>query len=114
LPRILLLLFGTPWIFIAGFFDLLFMIGLIAAILPADLTRSSNGSKLGILAHSGLIGCWEMPCFYLGAAGIIEQAAFFGSLRGGLFLVVGLILFHGPPGHSVFSSRSVSAIKVTA
>ncbi|HRC70335.1 MAG TPA: NnrS family protein [Candidatus Competibacter denitrificans] len=91
IPR-LLLLFGTSLIFIAGFFDLLFMVGLTAAIFQ-PINQVKQWKQAGILAILVLLLLGN-ALFYLGAAGIIEGGVFV-SLRGGLFLVIGLILFMG-------------------
>lgn len=91
LPRILFL-FGTPWIFVAGFFDLLFALCLIAAILH-PIVKVKQWRQLGIIAILALLTVAN-GCFYLGAAGFVDQGIFFG-IQGGLFLIVGLILFMG-------------------
>lgn len=90
-PRILFL-FGTPWIFIAGFFDLLFALGLIGSILH-PIIKVKQWKQLGIIVILVLLASAN-GCFYLGAAGLIEQGVFFG-IHGGLFLIVGLILVIG-------------------
>ncbi len=91
LPRILFL-FGTPWIFIAGFFDLLFALCLIGSILY-PIIKVKQWKQLGIIAVLALLTSAN-GCFYLGAAGLINQGVFFG-IYGGLFLIVGLILIIG-------------------
>ena len=90
-PRILFL-FGTPWIFIAGFFDLLFALGLIGSILH-PIIKVKQWKQLGIIVILVLLAAAN-GCFYLGAAGLIEQGAFTG-IHGGLFLIIGLILVIG-------------------
>lgn len=90
-PRILFL-FGTPWIFIAGFFDLLFALGLIVSILY-PIVKVKQWRQLGIIAILVLLAVAN-GCFYLGAAGLFDRGAYFG-IYGGLFLIVGLILFIG-------------------
>lgn len=91
LPRILFL-FGTSWIFLAGFFDLLFALGLIVSILY-PIVKVKQWRQLGIIVILVLLASAN-GCFYLGAAGLIENGAFF-SIHGGLFLIVGLILVIG-------------------
>ena len=91
LPRVLFL-FGTPWIFIAGFFDMLFALCLIGSILY-PIVKVKQWKQLGIIVNLALLAAAD-GCFYLGAAGLIDQGAYFG-IHGGLFLIVGLILFMG-------------------
>lgn len=91
LPRILFL-FGTSWIFLAGFFDLLFALGLIVSILY-PIVKVKQWRQLGIIVILVLLAAAN-TCFYLGVAGLIENGAFFG-IHGGLFLIVGLILVIG-------------------
>jgi len=88
LPRILFL-FGTPWIFIAGFFDLLFALCLIGSILY-PIIKVKQWKQLGIIAVLALLTSAN-GCFYLGAAGLINQGVFFFFfcglfLNGNLFL----------------------------
>jgi len=91
LPRILFL-FGTSWILIAGFFDMLFALCLIGSILH-PIVKVKQWKQLGIVVILALLAVAN-GCFYLGAAGLIDQGAYF-SIQGGLFLIVGLILFMG-------------------
>ncbi|MFO1423778.1 MAG: NnrS family protein [Candidatus Competibacteraceae bacterium] len=91
LPRVLFL-FGTPLIFIAGFFDLLFALCLIGSILH-PIVKVKQWRQMGIIVILALLASAN-GCFYLGAAGLIDQGMFFG-IQGGLFLIVGLILFMG-------------------
>ncbi len=91
LPRVLFL-FGTPWMFVAGFFDMLFALCLIGSILYS-IVRIKQWRQLGIIVILALLASAN-GCFYLGAAGLIEQGVFFG-IYGGLFLIVGLILVIG-------------------
>ncbi|MBK8129335.1 MAG: NnrS family protein [Candidatus Competibacter denitrificans] len=91
LPRILFL-FGTSWILIAGFFDMLFALCLIGSILY-PIVKVQQWKQLGIVVILALLAVAN-GCFYLGAAGFVEQGVFFG-IHGGLFLIVGLILFMG-------------------
>ncbi len=91
LPRILFL-FGTPWLFIAGFFDLLFALCLIGSILY-PIVQVNQWKQLGIIVVLVLLAAAN-GSFYLGAAGLIDQGVFFG-IQGGLFLIIGLILIIG-------------------
>lgn len=91
LPRILFL-FGTPWVFVAGFFDLLFALCLVGSILH-PIVKVKQWKQMGIIVVLALLSVAN-GCFYLGAAGFVDQGIFFG-IQGGLFLVVGLILFMG-------------------
>jgi len=91
LPRILFL-FGTPPIVLAGFFDLLFSLCLIGSILH-PIIKVKQWKQLGIIAILMLLTLAN-AAFYLGAAGLFDRGALIG-IHGGLFLVVGLILFMG-------------------
>lgn len=91
IPRVLFL-FGTPLLAIAGFFDLLFMLGLIAAIFY-PISKAKQWKQTGILIILALL-LIANSLFYLGAIGIAERGVFI-SLHGGLFLIVGLVLFMG-------------------
>ncbi len=91
LPRVLFL-FGTPWMFVAGFFDMLFALCLIGSILY-PIVRVKQWRQLGIVVILALLASAN-GCFYLGAARLIDQGVFFG-IYGGLFLIVGLILIIG-------------------
>ncbi|MDQ5908145.1 MAG: NnrS family protein [Pseudomonadota bacterium] len=91
LPRIVLL-FGTPGIGVAAFFDLLFMLGLIAAIVY-PIVKVKQWWQLGIVTILVLL-LVANSCFYLGAIGIIDQGARLG-IYSGLFLIIGMILVIG-------------------
>ena len=91
LPRILFL-FGTPWIFVAGWFDMLFVLCLIGSILY-PIIQVKQWKQLGIIVNLALLAAAN-GCFYLGATSLIDQGTFIG-IQGGLFLIVGLILFMG-------------------
>ena len=91
LPRILFL-FGTPWLFIAGFFDLLFALCLIGSILY-PIVKVKQWKQLGIIVVLVLLATAN-GSFYLGAVGLMDQGVFFG-IQGGLFLIIGLILIIG-------------------
>lgn len=91
LPRILFL-FGTPLIFVAGFFDLLFALCLIGSTMY-PIVKAKQWKQLGIIANLILLAVAN-GCFYLGAADLVDRGAYFG-IYGGLFLIVGLVLFMG-------------------
>jgi uncharacterized protein involved in response to NO len=91
LPRILFL-FGTPLIIFAGLSDILFMLCLIASVLY-PIVKVKQWKQLGIIVNLALLTIAN-GCFYLGAVGLIDQGVFIG-IHGGLFLIVGLILFMG-------------------
>lgn len=84
--------FGTAILGVAGLFDLLFVSGLIAAIAHPIL-KVKQWKQLGILAILSLLAAAN-GCFYLGAAGLLAPGLHLG-VYGGLFLIVGLILFMG-------------------
>ncbi|MEI2783822.1 MAG: NnrS family protein [Candidatus Competibacter sp.] len=59
----------------------------------SDNTKVKQWKQLGIIVNLALLAAAN-GCFYLGATGLIDQGAFIG-IQGGLFLIVGLILFMG-------------------
>ena len=91
LPRVLFLL-GTPLLFVAGFFDLLFALCLIGSIVY-PIVKVKQWKQLGIIVILLLLAAAN-GCFYLGAAGLMDRGVFIG-IYGGLFLIVGLILLIG-------------------
>lgn len=88
----ILFLFGTSFIFIAAFFDMLFMLCLIAAI-AYPIVKTRQWRQTGILAKLILLTLGN-GLFYLGAAGLIEQGIYWG-IYGGLLLIIALILTLG-------------------
>jgi len=88
----ILFLFGTLFIFIAAFFDMLFMLCLISAI-AFPIVKTRQWRQTGILAKLVLLTIGN-GLFYLGAAGLIEQGVFWG-IYGGLLLIIALILTLG-------------------
>jgi len=88
----ILFLFGTSFIFIAAFFDMLFMLCLISAI-AYPIVKTRQWRQTGILAKLILLTIGN-GLFYLGAAGMIEQGIYWG-IYGGLLLIIGLILTLG-------------------
>lgn len=85
----ILFLFGTPLIFLAGFFDLLFALCLMGSIIN-PIVKVKQWKQLGIIVVLVLLAAAN-GCFYLGAAGVMDRGIFIG-IYGGLFLIVGLIL----------------------
>jgi len=71
---------------------MLFALCLIGSILH-PIVKVKQWKQLGIVVILALLAVAN-GCFYLGAAGLIDQGAYF-SIQGGLFLIVGLILFMG-------------------
>ncbi|MFB3090124.1 MAG: NnrS family protein [Gammaproteobacteria bacterium] len=88
----ILFLFGTSFIFIAAFFDMLFMLCLISAI-AFPIVKTRQWRQIGILAKLVLLTIGN-GLFYLGAAGLIDQGVFWG-IYGGLLLIIALILTLG-------------------
>ena len=88
----ILFLFGTSFIFIAAFFDMLFMLCLISAI-AYPIVKTRQWRQTGILAKLILLTIGN-GLFYLGAAGMIEQGIYWG-IYGGLLLIIALILTLG-------------------
>lgn len=87
-----LFLFGTSLLPLAALFDLLFMLGLIGAVLHPIL-KAKQWRQMGIMAILTLLLLGN-GLFYLSAMGLLVNGAFLG-LHGGLFLIVGLILIVG-------------------
>lgn len=99
-----LFLFGSTFINIAAFFDLLFSLSVIvAAAYP--VIQSKNWRQLGILAKLILLAATN-SCFYLGYAGILEQGITWG-IYGGLYMVIALILTLGSRVIPFFIERGV-------
>lgn len=91
IPRALFLL-GTSFLSFVGWFDMLFISGLIAAIAH-PIIKVKQWKQLGILVILALLAAAN-GCFYLGAAGLLAEGLHIG-VYGGLFLIVGLILLMG-------------------
>lgn len=87
-----LFLFGTALLPLAALFDLLFMLALIGAVLHPIL-KAKQWQQAGIMVILTLLLLGN-GLFYLGATGVLTNGAFLG-LRGGLFLIIGLILVIG-------------------
>ena len=71
---------------------MLFVLCLISSILY-PIIQVKQWKQLGIIVNLALLAAAN-GCFYFGATGLIDQGAFIG-IQGGLFLIVGLILFMG-------------------
>jgi len=85
-------LFGTSFIFIAAWFDMLFMLCLISAI-AYPIFKVKQWKQTGILVKLILLTLGN-GLFYLGAAGLIDRGIFWG-IYGGLLLIIALILTLG-------------------
>lgn len=91
LPRIIGL-FGTHLIMVAAVCDLLFMLGLIGAVVY-PIAKARQWRQSGIIMVLVLL-LLANGCFYLGARGVFDEGVRLG-IYGGLFLIVGLILLIG-------------------
>jgi uncharacterized protein involved in response to NO len=100
----IIFLFGSTYINIAAFFDLLFIFSVIVAA-AAPIIQSKNWKQLGILSKLLLLAATNV-CFYLGYAGILEQGLVWG-IYGGLYLVIALILTLGSRVIPFFIERGV-------
>jgi uncharacterized protein involved in response to NO len=83
---------GTRFLVYAAAADLLFMLGLgIAVGRPIIKVRQKRQAMvlliIALLAVANLV-------FYLGVAGLVDKGAFLG-IHGGLYLVLGMVLFMG-------------------
>ena len=88
----LLFMFGTSYLFIAGIFDVLFLVFLVFAV-SYPIIKVKQWKQLAILSKLILL----MICnilFYLGALNVLENGVFWG-IYGGLYLIIGLILTMG-------------------
>ncbi|MBK8754481.1 MAG: NnrS family protein [Candidatus Competibacteraceae bacterium] len=88
----ILFLFGTRFIVLAAILDVLFMLGLIVAV-AYPVVKVRQWKQVGIMAKLALLAVGN-SCFYLGAAGFIENGVYIG-IYGGLFLIIGLMLTMG-------------------
>lgn len=100
----LLFLFGSSFINIAAFFDLLFILLVIVAA-SHPVIKSRNWRQLGILSKLVLLALANLG-FYLGHAGYLEQGLYWG-IYGGLYLIIGLILTLGSRVIPFFIERGV-------
>jgi len=105
-----LMLPGSPLLWMAAAADLLFMVGLGVAVgRPIAQVRQKRQAPVLILLT--LLAAANL-CFYLGAAGRLEQGAYWG-IHGGLYLVLGMVLFMGARVIPFFTERGVGyAVKL--
>ncbi len=100
----ILMLSGTALLLYAAVADLVFMLGLgIAVARPIIKVRQQRQAPVLLIIVS-LAAANLM--FYLGAAGKVEQGAHIG-VHGGLYLVLGIILFMGRRVIPFFTKRGV-------
>ena len=90
--RVLMIVGNDATIMIAAIFDLLFMFGLLLAVL-IPIVKVKQWKQLAIVSKLGLLFFTHLA-FYLGALGILEQGVMWG-VYGGLYLIVSLILTMG-------------------
>ena len=88
----LLFLTGTPFLELAGLFDIAFSIMFIAS-LSYPIIKAKQWKQLAIVSKVLFLACFNI-LFYLGALGVLAQGVFWG-VYGGLFLVISLILTLG-------------------
>jgi uncharacterized protein involved in response to NO len=103
------LLFGDRYIVVAAAFDILFMLGLMAAV-AWPIVRVRQWKQLFILAKLGLLTAGNI-CFYLSAASTFDEGMperlMHWSIYGGLLLVIGLTLTIGRRVIPFFIERGV-------
>ena len=87
-----LFLFGSKFLEIAAFADLLFMIALVANIV-SPIFKARQWKQIGIVANVLLLMLGNLS-FYLGAFGILESGVYWG-IYGGLYVVIAQILTIG-------------------
>ncbi len=88
----LLFTLGTAYLFVAGIFDILFLLSLLFAV-GYPIVKVKQWRQLPILSMLVLFIVCDL-LFYLGAYGLIDNGFFWG-IYGGLYLIVGLILIMG-------------------
>ena len=88
----LLFLFGTSYLFIAGIFDVLFLVFLVFAV-SYPIIKVKQWKQLAILSKLILLMMFNI-LFYLGALNIVDNGVFWG-IYGGLYLIIALILTMG-------------------
>jgi len=99
-----LMLPGTRLMWVAAVADLLFMVGLIIAV-GRPIIRVRQKRQAPVLVLLALLAAANL-CFYLGAAGRVEHGAYWG-VHGGLYLVLGMVLFMGVRVIPFFTERGV-------
>jgi uncharacterized protein involved in response to NO len=99
-----LMLPGTGLMWLAAVTDLLFIVGLgIAVGRPIAQVRQKRQAPILVLLT--LLATANL-CFYLGAAGWLEQGTRWG-VHGGLYLVLGTVIFMGVRVIPFFTERGV-------
>jgi len=103
LARVLMLC-GTRFLLYASIADLLFMLGLgIAVARPILKVRQKRQAPvlliIGLLTAANLL-------FYLGASGHLDRGAYLG-VHGGLYLILGMVLFMGRRVIPFFTQKGV-------
>ena len=88
----ILFLFGTRFMGLAATLDILFILSLIVAV-AYPVFKVRQWKQMGIMAKLALLAVGN-SCFYLGAAGFIENGVYIG-IYGGLYLIIGLMLTMG-------------------
>jgi uncharacterized protein involved in response to NO len=99
-----LYLFGTRFLYLAGFFDILFNILLMIAIVR-PIVKKRMWARMAVVSKLILLAVFN-GVFLLGASGVLANGAYIG-VYGGLFLIVGLILTVGKNLVPFFISRGV-------
>jgi uncharacterized protein involved in response to NO len=99
-----LMLPGTRLIGLAAAADLLFMAGLLIAV-GRPILQVRQKRQAPVLAMLMLLIVANL-CFYLGAAGWLPRGAYWG-VNGGLYLVLGMVLFMGVRVIPFFTKRGV-------
>ena len=84
--------FGTAFIFLAAFADLLFNLLLFIATL-SPILQVRQWKQIGIVSKVLLMGLFN-SLFYLGLLGVLDMGVYWG-VYGGLFVVLALILTMG-------------------
>jgi uncharacterized protein involved in response to NO len=88
----ILFLFGTRFMGLAATLDILFILSLVVAV-AYPVVKVRQWKQMGIMAKLALLAIGN-SCFYLGAAGFIDNGVYIG-VYGGLYLIIGLMLTMG-------------------
>ncbi len=88
----LLFLFGSVYIWLAGVFDILFLLFSVAAV-AYPIVKVKQWRQMAVLSKLILLLVGNV-LFYLGALGLYADGVFL-AIYGGLYLIVGLILTIG-------------------
>jgi uncharacterized protein involved in response to NO len=100
----ILMINGTEFILYAAVADLAFMTGLgMAVAMPVIKVRQKRQAMVLLLV---LLLAVSNLLFYLGVSGVVEQGVRLG-IQGGLYLVLGLVLFMGRRVIPFFTERGV-------